>query len=65
MISFLAYTGFGKPVTKFGRDYPVMEGHYEQAVEFWKMSAVLIAEGKLKNHPVVLREGGLWGLLDG
>lgn len=42
-----------------------MEGHYEQAVEFWKMSAGLIAEGKLKNHPVVLREGGLWGLLDG
>jgi hypothetical protein len=32
---------------------------------FWKLSEKLLAEGKIKPHPVALRKGGLAGIPGG
>jgi NADPH:quinone reductase-like Zn-dependent oxidoreductase len=61
----LAYTSLGKPFTKFGIDFPGIPPHYEHSVMFWKLSEKLLAEGKIKPHPVALRKGGLAGIPGG
>ena len=63
--AFLAYTAFGKAFSKFGLDIPFYPEHYEFAVRFWKMSAKLLEEGKIKNQPAIVRPGGLKGVIDG
>lgn len=63
--AFLGYTSFGKAFSKFGVDFPAHPEHHEQAVEFWKMSEKLLEEGKIKNHPAIVRPGGLKGVIDG
>jgi NADPH:quinone reductase-like Zn-dependent oxidoreductase len=61
----LAYTTLGKAFTKFGIDFPAIPAHFDFGVMFWKLSNKLLAEGKVKPHPVVLREGGLGGIPNG
>ncbi|KAJ4337891.1 hypothetical protein N0V95_008205 [Ascochyta clinopodiicola] len=61
----LAYTTFGKPFTKFGIDFPAIPPHFEFGVMFWELSHKLLAEGKVKPHPVALRKGGLAGIPEG
>jgi NADPH:quinone reductase-like Zn-dependent oxidoreductase len=63
--AILAYTAFGKAFTKFGIDFPEVPPHYDYAVMFWKLSQKLLAEGKVKPHPVALRKGGLAGIPGG
>ncbi|KAL5372953.1 hypothetical protein PMIN02_012516 [Paraphaeosphaeria minitans] len=63
--AILAYTSFGKPFTKFGIDFPEIPPHFEYGVMFWKLSQKLLAEGKVKPHPVALRKGGLAGIAGG
>ncbi|KAJ4348856.1 uncharacterized protein N0V89_010235 [Didymosphaeria variabile] len=64
-IAILAYTSFGKAFTKFGIDFPEIRPHFEYGVMFWKVSHKLLAEGKIKPHPVALRKGGLAGIPGG
>jgi len=61
----LAYTIFGKPFTKFGVDFPAIPPHHDYGVMFWKLSNELLAAGKIKPHPVALRQGGLSGIPNG
>jgi NADPH:quinone reductase-like Zn-dependent oxidoreductase len=63
--TILAYTSIGEPFSKFGMDLPAMPNHYEHARMFWELSGKLLAEGKIKAHPVALRSGGLGGIPDG
>lgn len=56
------YTSLGEAFTKFGIDFPPMPDHFEHAVMFWKLSQKLLADGKIKPHPVALRKGGLAGI---
>lgn len=61
----LAYTSFGEEFSKFGATFPPLEDHYNLSVKFWALHAKLMAEGKIKPHPVTVREGGLQGVPKG
>jgi NADPH:quinone reductase-like Zn-dependent oxidoreductase len=61
----LAYTSLGKPFTKFGIDFPEIPPHFDHGVMFWELSQALLAEGKVKPHPVAMRKGGLAGIPGG
>ncbi|KAI9742876.1 MAG: hypothetical protein M1818_003605 [Claussenomyces sp. TS43310] len=60
--SVLAYTTFGEAFTKFGMDFPPIKEHFEFGEMFWKLNAKLLAEGKIKPHPVSVQAGGLQGV---
>ena len=61
----LAYTSFGEAFSEPGTDWPVIPEHYEMGVKFWKLNAEFLKEGKVKPHPVTVRDGGLLMLPDG
>ncbi len=61
----LAYTSFGEEFFKFGATYPVSSEHYEVGVNFWKLNGKLLKEGKIRTHPVTVREGGLLSVPEG
>ncbi|KAM3080559.1 hypothetical protein ACMFMG_005501 [Clarireedia jacksonii] len=61
----LAYTSFGEPFTKFGMDFPFIKEHFEFGKMFWKLTEELVAQGKVKPHPAVVKEGGLGGVPEG
>ena len=61
----LAYTSFGEYFNKFGADWPMVPEHYEVGVKFWALHAELLREGKVKPHPVTVKDGGLLMLPDG
>lgn len=61
----LAYTSFGEEFSKFGATFPSMQDHYELSVKFWEIHAKLLAEGRIKPHPITVREGGLQGIPQG
>jgi len=61
----LAYTSLGKAFNKFGIDFPEIAPHFDYGVMFWKLSQKLLADGKVKPHPVALRKGGLAGIPGG
>lgn len=61
----LAYTSFGEEFSKFGANWPAVPEHYEMGVKFWELNGKLLKDGKVKPHPVTVREGGLQGVPDG
>ncbi|KAL9615659.1 MAG: hypothetical protein Q9204_008703 [Flavoplaca sp. TL-2023a] len=61
----LAYTSFGEEFFKFGATYPANAEHYDMGVRFWKLNAKLLEEGKVKTHPVTVKDGGLLKLPEG
>ncbi|MCJ1394788.1 hypothetical protein MMC18_007668 [Xylographa bjoerkii] len=61
----LRYTSFGEGFTKFGHAFPPIKEHYDYTVMFWKMSEKLLAEGRIKTHPMIVDERGLQGIPDG
>ncbi len=61
----LAYTTFGEEFLKFETKFPALKGHFDMGVKFWKLNAKLLAEGKIKTHPVMVRGGGLQAIPDG
>ncbi|KAI0901498.1 oxidoreductase-like protein [Annulohypoxylon nitens] len=61
----LGYVAVGEPFTKFGVDWKPTPADFEFASKFWSVTEDLIAQGKLKVHPLSLREGGLDGILSG
>lgn len=60
-----AYTGFGEPFTKGGKEWPALPDHLAIQDKFWRLTGELLAQGKIQPHPHELREGGLGGILDG
>lgn len=56
-LTILAYTTFGEQFDKFGVTFPPMPDHLNMGVKFWKLNAELLAEGKIKTHPILLRGG--------
>ena len=65
MQPILAYTTFGEGFDKFGATFPPKQGHFETGVMFWKQNGKLLAQRKIKTHPVTVRGGGLQGVLSG
>lgn len=63
--TLLAYTTFGEAFSKFGMDFPPLEEHFKFGKMFWKLNAQLLAEGKVKPHPVTIRKGGFDGVVSG
>lgn len=61
----LAYTSFGEEFFKFGATWPVVPEHYEMGVKFWALNAEFLKEGKIKPHPVTVKDGGLLLLPNG
>lgn len=61
----LAYTTFGEAFSKFGKDFPPIKEHFEFGKMFWELGGKLIAEGKIKHHPMTIRDGGLYGIPSG
>ncbi|MCJ1388509.1 hypothetical protein MMC18_001356 [Xylographa bjoerkii] len=63
--AILAYTTFGEAFEKFGQSFPPIPPHFEFGVKWWKLAADLLAKGKIRPHPAIIREGGLAGIVDG
>ncbi|KAL9022220.1 MAG: hypothetical protein Q9185_000620 [Variospora sp. 1 TL-2023] len=61
----LGYTSFGEEFTKFGATWPPVPEHYEAGVRFWELHGKILEEGKVKAHPVTVKEGGLAGIPEG
>ncbi|KAL8991853.1 MAG: hypothetical protein Q9188_007687, partial [Gyalolechia gomerana] len=61
----LAYTSFGEEFFKFGATWKVEPEHYEMGVRFWALHGRYLAEGKVRPHPVTVREGGLGSVPEG
>lgn len=61
----LAYTSFGEDFCKFGAMYAANMEHYQTGVWFWRLNAELLAKGKIKTHPIEVREGGFEKLPEG
>ena len=51
--------------SKFGYDFPAKPENYEHVKMFWKLSAPLLEQGKVKPHPVDIRPGGFEGMIQG
>ncbi|KAI2464693.1 oxidoreductase-like protein [Annulohypoxylon bovei var. microspora] len=61
----LGYIAIGESFPKFGMEWTSTPADFEFASKFWSLTENLLAQGKLKAHPVSLREGGLDGILGG
>jgi len=61
----LAYSGFGEGYEKRGKWSDPIPEHYQYQRMFWALAEKLVAEGKLKNHPIDLRTGGLEAIMEG
>ena len=56
---------FNAPFEIQGQVLPAPPELFQGAVGFAKVAEKLLAEGRIKPHPKVVREGGLKGVLDG
>lgn len=61
----LAYTSFGEEFFKFGTTWPATPEHYAMGVKFWELNGRLLKEGKIKTHPVTVKDGGLRAIPEG
>ncbi|TAQ87229.1 hypothetical protein B7494_g4467 [Chlorociboria aeruginascens] len=61
----LLYLATGESVNKAGTHYEGSTSHFEEAKKWIEEAEPLLAAGKVKTHPISLREGGLEGALVG
>ena len=61
----LAYISFGEAFSEPGRDWPVVHEHYEMGCRFWALNAGLLREGRVRPHPVTVKDDGLLMVPDG
>ena len=61
----LGYTAIGEEISFPGRKIPAKKEDLQFMTMFTGIAQELLAEGKIKPHPVGLRQGGLKGVLDG
>jgi NADPH:quinone reductase-like Zn-dependent oxidoreductase len=64
-LSTFGHTAFGEEFTILGHTIPTNPKHYEFATKFFKLAEGLLAEDKLKPHPIEIRPQGLGGVLSG
>ncbi|KAB8210546.1 chaperonin 10-like protein [Aspergillus parasiticus] len=55
----------GEPFDLYGKHFPASAEDFEFAKMFTQLTETLLAENKLKPHPIRICEGGLQGVLDG
>lgn len=58
-------TFLGEPIDLFGKHFPANAAHFEFAKMFTDLTESLLEKGKLRAHPIIVRQGGLRGVLDG
>ncbi|RDL36909.1 Uncharacterized protein BP5553_06261 [Venustampulla echinocandica] len=63
--STLMYTVFGEEFLKFGQTFPASKEDFEFGKYWFELTEKLLKEGKLKNHPAKVGDGGLDGVLKG
>lgn len=61
----LAYTAFGEIFDLFGKKWVVDDEELAFSAKFWSLAGELLEEGKIKTHPVEVKDGGLEGILNG
>jgi len=61
----LLYVATGETFDKYGSRFEGKASHFESAKKFMPEVEALFASGKVKPHPISLREGGLEGALVG
>ena len=63
----LAYTTVGEyfRMGPTGPEFPARKEDFEYAKMFWAIAEKLLAEGKIKVHPMEVRGGGLKGAIEG
>lgn len=61
----LGYTAVGEAFRKFGREFPPMPEDAAHIAAFITLIEPLLAQGKLKTHPIKVGKGGLYGVLEG
>jgi NADPH:quinone reductase-like Zn-dependent oxidoreductase len=61
----LSYTAFGEKFIFGPTRFPAKPKDKEFMEQFWSIAERLVAEGKIKVHPLRVRAGGLKGLLEG
>lgn len=54
----MAYNAYGSHFHKFGMDFPADANTYLFASMFCEFTEGLLAQGRLKPHPVTVGEGG-------
>lgn len=64
-IFFLGYSVRGEEFEIEGEVFPAAPEDFELAKKFFVLCERLLEEGKIKNHPVGLRKGGLENVLGG
>ncbi len=64
-LSTFGHAAFGEEFTILGYTVPGNPNHYEFATKFFRLAEGLIAEGKLKPHPIEIRPQGLGGVING
>ncbi|KAJ5585790.1 Polyketide synthase enoylreductase [Penicillium hetheringtonii] len=61
----LGYTAVGVAFRKFGREFPPMPEDAAHIAAFITLIEPLLAQGKIKTHPIKVGKGGLYGVLEG
>ncbi|KAJ5240801.1 Polyketide synthase enoylreductase [Penicillium citrinum] len=61
----LGYTAVGEAFRKFGREFPPMPEDAAHIATFITLIEPLLAQGKIKTHPIKVGKGGLYGVLEG
>jgi len=64
-VFFLGYSAFGRPYIFEGQEWLFVEDEFELATRFTLFVEALLEEGKIKSHPVTVREVGWKGLCRG
>ena len=64
-LSTFGHAAFGEEFTILGHTIPANPKHYEFATKFFRLVEGLLAEDKLKPHPIEIRPHGLGGVLSG
>ncbi|KAF2481971.1 putative zinc-binding oxidoreductase ToxD [Neohortaea acidophila] len=59
------YTVFGEAFDKLGEHVPAKPQDFEHCKKFWQLTEELVAEGRLKPHPMKVGGEGLVGVFDG
>jgi NADPH:quinone reductase-like Zn-dependent oxidoreductase len=63
--STILYEACGEDFDRFGMHFEGKPSHFESAKKWIAEAEVLLAAGKVKPHPISLRDGGLEGALTG
>ena len=61
----VAYVGLGEDFGKYDQSFTGNESHGRFQTKWWEEARSLLAAGKVKPHPVGLRQRGLVGAIEG